>query len=183
MTKIPHARDIRQAIRAARTALRRARKGLNQVAGQQMAKGNYTAAEGLVSKGKEIQQFESEIERLAKRWQEICSQGDKGTKGPASPLWTFYQPILHALAKLGGAAARGDLEPEVERLMGPSLLPGDRVSMSRGRERWRIMIQRARKPLVGEGWIEPGTGLKWKITETGRQAAQRPAKDFPSRRD
>lgn len=66
--------------------------------------------------------------------------------------------------------------------MGPSLLPGDRRAMARGRERWRIMIQRARKQLVAEGWIENRSGLSWRITDAGRRTADSPNSIEPGKR-
>ena len=58
--------------------------------------------------------------------------------------------------------------------MSSSLQPGDRTGTGRGRERWQVMVRRARKPLITEGWIEAGTGKLWKITEAGRRAAEQP---------
>ncbi len=137
-----------------------------------MAKGDYAAAEELAAKGKEIRQFQAEVKALRARWLEVCRGAD--ARGATTPLWEYFQPILKALASLGGEASRTDLEAEVERLFTVSLLPGDRAPMMRGRERWRVMIQRARKPLVTEGWLEARGGRIWRITDTGRQAAEQP---------
>ena len=43
--------------------------------------------------------------------------------------------------------------------------------MSGGRERWKVMIRRARKPLRAEGWIENEISTKWRVTDEGRKAA------------
>jgi hypothetical protein len=59
--------------------------------------------------------------------------------------------------------------------MGASFQPGDRDEARKGRERWRVMVRRAHKPLVAEGWIEKGSGPVWRITEAGRHAADRQA--------
>jgi hypothetical protein len=156
-----------------RTAVRKAIKGLNQKAGSYMAKGDYTAAEALAAKGRALHQFTTEVEALRKRWKEVRSGGQKSGKRDVTPLWGFYQPILRALAQSGGQAAIRDLETGVEAVMGATLLPGDHAQLSRGRERWRVMVQRARKHLVSEGWIENRRGAKWSITESGRRAAEK----------
>ncbi len=43
--------------------------------------------------------------------------------------------------------------------------------LAEGRQRWTIMIRRARKHLTAEGWLEMGGGKKWRITPEGRKAA------------
>jgi hypothetical protein len=169
VTRIPHAWDVHRALRSVRAAAQKAQKGLNQVANQRMAKGDYAAAGELVTKGKEIDQFQLEVEALRKRWREVCGVREKGASRSVTPLWAYFKPILEALESLGGEARRTDLERKVERLIASSFLPGDRATMARGRERWRVMVQRARKPMVAEGWIEEG-GPTWRITKIGRDA-------------
>ena len=174
MKRVPHARGVGQALRSVRAAAQKSLKGLNQAASQRMAKGDYATAEALAAKGREIRQFQLEVEALRTRWRAVCGGGGPKSKGSVTPLWTYYQPILQGLVQLGGECRRSDLEAHVERLMGASLQPGDRESMARGHERWRVMVQRARKPLIAEGWIEDRTGLVWRITDAGRRAAERP---------
>lgn len=173
MTRIPHARDVNQALRSIRAAAQKSLKGLNQAASQRMAKGDYATAEALAAKGKEILRFQSEVDDLGTRWREVCGSDDRAAKQSGTPLWSYFQPILQALTHVGGEGRRTDLETEVERLMCTSLQPADVQKLSRGRERWRVMVQRARKHLIAEGWIETGTGPLWKITETGRRAAEK----------
>ena len=81
----------------------------------------------------------------------------------------------------GGECARDDIEAVIEKLSDGFLRPGDRGLMSGGRDRWKVMIRRARKPLKAEGWIASSTGKTWKITEAGRRAAERPATEPASR--
>ena len=175
MKRIPQARDVDQAIRSVRAAVKEALKGLNQAAGQVMSKGDYTGAEALVAKGREIQAFQDEVEELRKKWRQIHGGSGRrkaGAKKETSPLWAYYQPVLRALAKAGGEARRTALEPEVEKLMGATLQPADHDDMARGRKRWKVMIQRTRKHLVAEGWIEDESGPTWRITESGRRATK-----------
>jgi hypothetical protein len=157
-----------------RAAATKSLKALNHAAGQRMAKGDYATAELLAAKGKEIRQFQLEVEALRGRWREVCGTGGRGVKQSVTPLWSYYQPALRALVQAGGQCRRTDLEERVERLMSASLQPGDRQGMARGRERWRVMLQRVRRALVAEGWIEDGVGAAWRITEAGRLAAEKP---------
>jgi hypothetical protein len=171
--KIPHAGGVAKAIRSVRVAAQKALRGLNQAASQRMSKGDYAAAEALATKGKEIRQFQAEVEVVRKRWSELCGAGGGGPKKSVTPLWAYYQPILKALVHVGGECRRTDLEAQVDRLMAESLQPGDREAMARGSERWRIMVRRSRKALVAEGWIEDRSGPAWRITDAGRRAAQK----------
>lgn len=174
MKRIPHARGVAQALRSVRAAADKSMKGLNQAASKRMTKGDYVTAEMLVAKAKEIRQFQSEVEVLRKRWREVCGAGGHAAKKSVAPLWVYFQPILQGLVQAGGECRREELEALVERLMSASLQPGDRDAMARGRERWKVMVQRARKALVAEGWIEDRSGKVWRITEAGRRAAAKP---------
>ncbi len=146
-----------------------------------MAKGDYATAEMLAAKGKEIRGFQSEIEVLRKRWREVCGGGDRAAKKTTTPLWQYYQPILQALVQAGGECRRSDIEPKVEQLISTSLQAGDHSAMGRGRERWQVMIRRARKSLVAEGWIEADSGKLWRITAAGRRTAEQPMTKDPTR--
>lgn len=142
-----------------------------------MAKGDYATAETLAAKGKEIRQFQTEADELRKRWRAICGGGTAGAKKSASPLWSYYQPILQALVQAGGECRGAGVEEHVERLMNASLLPADRDMMAGSRERWRVMVKRARRPLIAEGWIEDRPGAFWRITDAGRRAAEQPPRE------
>ncbi len=174
MTRVPHAQGVLKAICLVRVAAKNTLKGVNRVASQRMASGDYATAETLAAKGKEIRQFETEVEALRHRWRVLCGAGGPGTKKSATPLWSYYQSILKALVEVGGVAVRSSLESTVVRLMGATLQPGDREPLGRGTERWQVMIRRARKHLAHEGWIEDRSGKAWRITDAGRRAAERP---------
>jgi hypothetical protein len=168
---------VAKALRSVSVAAQKALKGLNQAASQRMSKGDYTAAEALATKGKEIRQFQADVEVVRKRWREVCSAGGRGSKKSVTPLWAYYQPILKAIVHVGGECRRTVLETQVDRLMAASLQPGDREAMARGSERWQVMVRRSRKALVAEGWIEDQTGPVWRITDAGRRAAEKPMSD------
>lgn len=66
-----------------------------------------------------------------------------------------------------------DLEAEFLRQMEPSLRGGDRSHMTGNRERWQVMIRRARKHMVKEGWLVSRSSKLWEITAAGRQVAEK----------
>ena len=173
MKRIPNAREVEKALRLVRSAVKDSLKQLNQVAGEAMAKGNYALGESLAGKGREIQEFEGEVDALRNRWRELRrrGRGPSSDKEATTPLWAYYQPTLKALCEAGGEASRAELEPIVEQLLTDELQPGDHAAMARGKDRWQVMIQRARKHLVEERWIEDRTGVVWRITKAGRKAA------------
>jgi hypothetical protein len=171
--KVPDAQKVKKALTQADKAIKTCLRALNQNAAKLMARGNYNGAQGLASVGTEIQSFRAEVEALRKKWSQIGgNRKDKGSQNSATPLWAYYQPILQALVNLGGEARRPDIEPQVEQLIKPKFQPGDQDPMSHGRSRWQVMIRRAHRPMVKEGWLENRVGKTWKITAAGRQAAK-----------
>jgi hypothetical protein len=146
-----------------------------------MAKGDYSTAEALAARGKDVVQFQSDLEVLRKRWGEIC-RGSLSSKQLVAPMWAYFQPILQALIEAGGTARRVELETGVERLMRASFLPGDKDATAKGKERWRVMVQRARRHLIAEAWIEDRPGPLWRITDDGRNAAKKPITQDPAGR-
>ena len=171
--KVPEIRKVTKALGVADKSIKACLRALNQNAAKLMTRGNYSGAQELASKGTEIQGFRSELESLRKKWAQIAGGNtEKGEKNSSTPLWAYYQPILQALVNLGGEARRPDIEPQVEQLMRQNFQPGDHDPVSRGRSRWQIMIKRAHRHLIKEGWLENGAGKLWKITATGRQAAK-----------
>ena len=176
MTRIPQTKGVTKAIRQVRDAAQRSLKALNQAASQRMKKGDYAAAEALAAKGKEIKIFFSEIDSLRKRWTEISGAQNREQTGAQTPLWVYYQPVLQAIVQNGGECLRTAVEDSVARIMKGTFQAKDNETLSRGRERWRVKVRRARKHLVQEGWLEDTKGKMWIITEAGRQAAE--AKDI-----
>jgi hypothetical protein len=137
-----------------------------------MKKGDYIAAEALVAKGKEIKVFFSEIDSLRKRWTEITGSQDREQKAAQTPLWKYYQPVLQAIVQNGGECIRTSIEDSVGRIMKGLFQTKDYETLSRERERWRVMIRRTRRHLIQEGWLEDTKGKMWIITEAGRRAAE-----------
>jgi hypothetical protein len=181
MTRIPQTKGVTKAIRQVRDAAQRSLKALNQAASQRMKKGDYVVAEALAAKGKEIKIFFSEIDLLRNRWSEISGAQDREGKGAQTPLWAYYQPVLQAIVQNGGKCLRNAVEDSVGRIMKDTFQAKDNEMLSRGRERWRVMVRRARKHLVQEGWLEDTKGKMWIVTEAGRHAAE--AKDIQKTND
>ena len=79
MKAIPRARAVRQALRTTEIAVRDALKELNKTAGDLMAKGDYTGAEALAAKGRQIQEFQGRIRELRREWKELrTGKADNG---------------------------------------------------------------------------------------------------------
>jgi hypothetical protein len=174
--KIPHRNDVTRALTNVRAVTRRTLRDLNGMGGQRRAKGDYATAELLASKGRELKQFVQEVEHLLLKWRGLTGgrMAVGSAKKEATPLWGYYQPILRAIIAAGGQCLRQDIEAVIEASPDEFLKPPDRETMSGNRERWKVMIRRARKPMRMEGWIYPNSGAKWKITEAGRKAAEHP---------
>jgi len=49
--------------------------------------------------------------------------------------------------------------------------------MASGRERWQVMIRRARKHMIKEGWLSAKSSKLWEITAAGRQVSEKQAED------
>jgi hypothetical protein len=89
-----------------------------------------------------------------------------------TPLWEFYRPILQALAALGGIASRNEIESKLEETIRGNLKDGDFALNAQSVPRWKIMVRRARKHMIKEGFITGEIPFKWKITGKGDQAAK-----------
>jgi len=169
---IPRAGEVDKALKVVMEKVKASQKALNQTAARHMSRGNYVVAEELMKKGKEIQAFLKETQALRARWRGIRGKGQAKQKKEQTPLWGYYQPVLQALAKIGGEEKRKELEPVVGEIMEDSFKDGDLDGMAHGRLRWQVTIGRLRKPLVEQGWLEPDTAFRWCITAEGRKAAE-----------
>jgi hypothetical protein len=176
MGAIPNKQAVSQSIRSAVRGLKQSIKEINQTAADLAKKGNYERAEVAMAKGKELVCFRGEVIRIEQRWKQVCGY----TKAPSESsqvvpvaAWQYYSPIARSIVALGGKASLGDLEAEFLRQMEPHLHVSDRSQMANGRERWQVMIQRARKHMFKEGWLSSGGGKLWEITAAGRRVAEK----------
>jgi len=173
MAQVPRAREVMQAIRSLARQARLATKEANQLAAKRLARGDYAGAQSLIEVAQAISAFGAEVRGLNERWGEIRStgKGQKGTKDNRTPLWELYRPILQALVSLGGEATRKEIEAKLEQTLVARLKEGDLVINARGVPRWRMMVGRARKPMIAEGFLAK-EGSRWRITSKGEQAAK-----------
>ena len=176
MAAIPNKRTVSQAIRSTRRELKQAIKEINQTAAELAKKGAYERAEASMTKGRELKSFSEEIAAIERKWKQICGSSktqDKVAGDVFLMAWQYYAPILRSLVELGGKACLSDLEAEFLRQMEPHLRVGDHSYMTGGRERWQIMIRRARKHMVKEGWLLSRSSKLWEISAAGRQVADK----------
>ena len=89
--------------RNVKRAVKEARKGVNALAAQVKAKGDYASAESLVAERRELQSFEAEIENLLEQWKAVrrSVKGRGEAKKPTSPLWAYYQTDLEGVGRGG----------------------------------------------------------------------------------
>jgi len=174
MAKVPRAHEVTRAIRSLARQTKLATKGTNQLAAKRLARGDYAGAQSLMALAQAISAFGSEVLALNNRWKEVRSVGKEPTKGKDNQtlLWEFYRPILQALVSLGGEATRKDIEGRLDESLAESLKEGDFVTNARGVPRWKLMIGRAKKHMITEGFVTGENLLKWKITSKGEQAAK-----------
>lgn len=175
MSNVPRSVEVDKAFKATIHAVENALDALNGQAGKLMSRGQYEKAEALAQRGREVKAFVQEVESLRTRWTKL-RRGPRvirKAKNEKTPLWTYYQPILRALDALGGEAKRESLMAEVEKHIASGFKESDRDLMSRGRlQRWQVMVLRARKHMVQEGWLESVSGPTWRITSSGRRTSK-----------
>lgn len=156
-------------------------KRINEHAASRMRRGDYAGAEAWAQVGTALGEFRERALELREQWQTLCRDAGgrrrkppRKKRGPTTPLWEYYQPILRAIVQAGGQARRSDIEPLVFKVMEAHLQPGDVEPSGGRRPRWQNNIRRARKQLIKEGWISVnGPKGVWRVTEKGRVAATR----------
>lgn len=169
--KMPGSREVERALRQTVRETRAALKEINQQAGKLVARGDYGAAEELVQVGRTVTAFGAEVEGLQSRWLDLQEYTSKELTIERTPLWEYYKPILLALVELGGEATLSQVEDKVEPILGGVLNPGELSMMSGDKLSWKRAVRRARSHMVKEGFLEDHSGLRWRITDQGRQIA------------
>jgi integrase len=78
------------------------------------------------------------------------------TRGEVSQLGSndYEQPILNALADLGGTATRGEIAKRVRDELAPRMTPVDLERVPSGMLRWETHLSKARSNLVGKGLVK-----------------------------
>ena len=174
MGGIPRKRQVNQAIRAVSREVKLAIKEANQQAAKRLGRGDYNGAQSIIETAKAIGEFGAEIKTIQNRWRSFRSAGGKAgqKKGETTALWEYYRPILKALVALDGDATRREIESKMEETIGSVVKEGDLVANGRGVPRWKVMVGRAKKHMIAEGFVSGENMLRWKITSKGEQAAK-----------
>jgi len=174
MKTVPGSEYVDQALKSVERKVANAQKRINRMAGKLLAQGDYAGSQSLVKVAQAVKEFQSDIIALQKKWRTITriAKPNNKEKKDVSPLWEYYRPILVTLEELGGDALRSEIENAFEEHNSEFLKDGDRAIMNSGLPRWRIMIHRARKHMVKEGFLDGNAKGRWRITPIGRQTAQ-----------
>jgi hypothetical protein len=176
MANVPNKRAVSAAIRSARRALKQTITEVNQSAADLAKKGAYERAEAAMAKGRELIGFLEEVAGIEQKWNQVCGSGQEQKRGSGDvslAAWQYYIPIVRTLVALGGKASLNDLEAEFLQKMEPDLRVDDRSHMAPGMERWQVMIRRARKHMVKEGWVVSKSSKLWEVTTAGRLVAEK----------
>jgi len=179
MKRIPGAREVERSLKSTLSEVRSAIKQINEYAGKMLAKGDYSGAEQLIPKAREVEVFEKEVEAVYKRWRKIQSGSDEavGVREKPIPLWKYYVPTLRSLISLGGSARRETIEKQVEPLVRE--LSGENDSNSSGApHKWKAMVKRSLRAMEKEGFVQRDK-KEWRITSSGRKAAEAKLKEGP----
>ena len=179
MARIPRKSEVTRAIRTVGREVKLANKEANQLAAKRLARGDYAGAQTLTETAQKIAAFSSEVADLQSKWRNVGgTRGVRnGGKLERTPLWEFYRPILKVLIALEGEASAGQIEAEIEGEFDGMLKEGDFVKNARGIPRWGVMVRRARKPMIKEGFLSDEHIHKWIITKKGEQAAKKGSKN------
>jgi len=179
MKRIPGGREVDRSLKGTLNEVRSAIKQINEYAGKMLAKGDYSEAEELIPKAKEVEMFEGEVEALYKRWRKIQGGSDEAgrAKEKSIPLWKYYVPTLRSLMGLGGSARMEAIENQVEPLVRELSVEND-LNSEGAPPKWRTMVKRALRAMEKEGFVQRDK-KEWRITPSGRKAAESKWKDSP----
>jgi len=170
MTKGNSAKQVDRVLAEAERQTKTAIAEFNQRAAELVSRGKYPTAEHLMQAAISMKGFRARIREFRNEWRQLLGgvrwHGNAKSK---APLWEYYQPILTALAGLDGKATRGELEQSIEPMLPAELKQSN--NNTAGTDAWKKKIRRARRPMIKEGFLEPGAGKMWKLTAEGKQAA------------
>jgi len=170
--KIPGKGEVDRALKQTTRQVKSALRQVNQQAGKLVAKGDYNAAQSWVEMGRAMTTFGAEVAALQLKWQELSETAPGHISSERTPLWEYYRPILTALIELGGEGTISELEEQVKPILSGMLSGEEMNAMSGDKLRWKRAVRRSRRHMVKEGFLEDHSGLRWKITESGRKAAE-----------
>jgi restriction system protein len=159
---------------------------INTAGGNAFQAGDYSKAQDLLLRAGQVTAFRDKVAALRKEWEVLMpapaaaaqpagSGLSRLQRGLRTPEEVFYQPILRALAKLGGSAKMGDVLANVEQQMKGMLKSVDDEPLTSDPDtlRWRNTAQWARHAMVQEGLLKSGSPKgTWEISDKGRAAIQ-----------
>jgi hypothetical protein len=171
--KVPKRAQVDRAIRGVKLQARSTLRAVNLHAGKLLSRGRYAEAEELMRIGRSIDSFQVRIDDLRTAWREVsASSKSKRAAEERTPLWRFYHPIAKALLNIGGTGTRADLEKALPPFLQGLTTPADMTVGAKGMARWKVMLKRARRPMVKERFLEPVGGAKWVLSADGKRMAQ-----------
>ena len=173
--QLPRSREIRIAFGPLLKEVKESIRQTNSRAAEALQRGRYDRAQQLMGMSKQIDAYRREVVAMKGRLSGLRGGGGSGEKQEAVPshkLWEYFTPVLRCLIEVGGEGTRAEIQAAFQASYSDWLEPGDRSQMARG-ERWQVMVQRTRKPLLEEGWIEMAGHGVWGITAQGRRAAKK----------
>ncbi len=131
---------------------------VNKIGAKAFEGRDYERARAALERAGQFTAFRDKVASLRKEWETLAT--------------TSYQPILKALADLGGSARMSEVLVRVEQLMRGVLKNVDYEPLSSDPEtpRWRNTAQWARNSMVKEGLLKQNSprGI-WEISEARRQ--------------
>jgi hypothetical protein len=173
VTRIPGSREVDRLMRRVLDALKAVIKQSNQRAAKHIARGNYAGAQAIVEAARKVPALRGRLKDFREEWRTISvannSAGD--AKAARTPLWGYYKMILTVLADLGGEATLAQLYSHLTPQADALFKEGDLRPDAKGTVRWQVMVRRARRAMVQEGWIEAKPSNRWHLTEEGKRAA------------
>lgn len=174
---------------------------INQAGAQAFADRAYDTARTVLERAGKLTEFRTKVDALRSEWMEIAGPPPEPEiqvpeppvevsgvppeevgvapqaphrrlqRGLRTPERAYYQPILQALAALGGRAKMNDVLDHVEQLLRDTLTEVDYQPLGSSPEmpRWRNAAQWARNAMVKEGLLRDNSprGV-WEISEGGR---------------
>lgn len=166
-------RIVNRSLVGLKRQLRAAVKELNEKAAVLVTRGQYESSAALIDLAKGVSDFGSEVEALRQRWATLKRGGGSGGGGEKTPLWEYYILVAKALVELGEDVGRSEVIDWIDRSAVDQLKPGDLGRTTQGKLIWQRNIGRARRAMIKEGYLEPNSGSRWKLTRLGREIVKR----------
>jgi hypothetical protein len=160
-------RKVGRQIAQLRRDLKTAVKEVNAEAARKVARGNYGASQDMMELAKAVQQFTTDAKEFNTRWTAISRRRTGRSQIEITPVWEYYRLVARAIASAGGESRFEEIIDWIGRNATSDLKPGDMLDGPKGGPVWQRAVSKAKRPMIKEGFLEPGAG-KWKLTKSGR---------------